>query len=183
MNNMVWLLLWLFPSVTQAATLPQPSDVVFIHDGVNEDQQSDYNYIFTIDGDDTIYTCQANRCSLGDFRDQSTITATFYELPEGYQRVATIVDQTILEEYRTNAAEEFRLEGLETTLTATNSSRSYYTVTIFAEGSFELDTTSQERNVVVEDDTIASIRWIWWLIGGGVVIAGGAGFILWKRRF
>lgn len=176
---MIKTMLWLF---VLAATLPQPSDVVFIHDGVVEEQQGDFNYIFTLDGDDTIYTCQANRCSLADWRDQPTINATFYQLPEGYQRVATVVDQSTLAEYRTNAIQEFRLEGLETTLSTIGSSRSYHTVTIAADGSFFRDTVSQERNAEVDKANSTNLTWLWWLIGGGVVLASGAGYILWKRR-
>lgn len=179
---MLWLLLWVFSIPAVAASLPQPSDVVFIHEGVNEEQQGDFNYIFTLDGDGTIYTCQANRCSLADWRDQPTINATFYQLPEGYQRVATVVDQSTLAEYRTNAVQQFRLEGLATTLSATDSSRSYHTVTIKSDGSFERDTVSQERNPVIDDSTANQLGLVWWLIGGGVVLASGAGYILWKRR-
>lgn len=176
---MIKTMLWLF---VLAVTLPQPSDVVFLHDGVAEEQQGDYNYIFTIDGDDTIYTCQANRCSLVDFRDQSIVNGTFYQLPEGYQRVATVIDQSTLTEYRANAQQEFRLAGLETNLTATGSSRTYHTVTIAADGRFERDTVSQERNATADDSAGGTGSWIWWLIGGGVVLASGAGYILWKRR-
>ena len=173
---MLWLLF------AYAASLPQPSDVVFIHEGVVEEQQGDFNYIFTVAGADTIYTCQANRCSLSDFRDQSTVNATFYQLPEGYQRVATVVDQATLAEYLANAVQEFRLENLATTLSATESSRSYHTVTIQDDGSFTRDTVSQERNPVAADGTGTNFGWLGWFIGGGVVLAGGAGYILWKRR-
>ncbi|EKD78849.1 MAG: hypothetical protein ACD_41C00249G0002 [uncultured bacterium] len=174
-------MLWLF--IAYAATLPQPSDVVFVHADVAEEQQDDFNYIFTVDGDDAIYTCQANRCSLSDFRDQPVVTATFYQLPEGYQRVATVVDQSTLAEYRANAVQEFRLENIETTLAAAGSNRSYHTVTIQADGNFDQDTVSQERNATTDVAAEGKYRWVWWLIGGGVVIAAGAGFILWKLRF
>lgn len=173
---MIWFL------IAYAATLPQPSDVVFLHDGVAEEQQADYNYIFTIDGDDTIYTCQANRCSLTDFRDQSTVSGSFYQLPEGYQRVATVVDQSTLQEYRDNAVQEFRLDNIETTLEASGGERSYHTVTIQADGSFARDTVSQERNAATADSAGAIPAWIWWLIGSGGAVAAGAGFLLWKRR-
>lgn len=178
------LLSLLLPHWVQAVSLPQPSDVVLLHDGVAEEDQSDYNYIFTVDEDDTIYTCQANRCSLASFRDQVAVSVTFYELPEGYQRVANLVDQSILQEYRANAVQQYRIEGLETALAATESTRSYHTLTIQADGSVERDAISQERNPVEVSATAgSSYAWIWWLVGGGVVVGLGAGIVLWKRRF
>lgn len=181
---MIWLFALLFPVVVQAATLPQPSDVVLLHDGVTEGKQSDYNYIFTVDGDDTIYTCQANRCSLASFRDQASVNIIVYELPEGYQRVANLVDQSVLQEYRTNAVQQYRVEGLETALAATASTRSYHTLTIMADGTVARDAVSQERNPAeVSAAAGSSYAWIWWLVGGGVVVGLGAGIVLWKRRF
>lgn len=185
---MIWfwilLLSLLLPHWVQAVALPQPSDVVLLHAGVAEEDQSDYNYIFTVDGDDTIYTCQANRCSLAAFRDQTAVSVTFYELPEGYQRVANLVDQTVLQEYQANAVQQYRVEALETALAATASARSYHTLTIQPDGSVERDAVSQERNPAeVADAAGATAAWIWWLIGGGGVVAAGAGVVLWKRRF
>lgn len=185
---MAWfltLLLSLFlPHWVQAVALPQPSDVVLLHDGVAEEDQSDYNYIFTVDGDDTIYTCQANRCSLASLRDQAAVSVTFYELPEGYQRVANLVDQSVLQEYRANAVQQYRVEALETALAATESTRSYHTLTIQADGSVERNAVSQERNPAEVVDAVGSTAaWVWWLIGGGAVVAAGAGVVLWKRRF
>lgn len=181
---MIWFFALLFPFLVQAASLPQPSDLVLLHENVAEDQQSDYNYIFTVDSDDTIYTCQANRCSLASFRDQASVNIIVYELPEGYQRVANLVDQSVLQEYRANAAHQYRVEGLETALTATASTRSYHTLTIQADGSIERDAVSQERNPVEVSATAgSSYAWIWWLVGGGVVVGLGAGIVLWKRRF
>lgn len=179
---MIWLLLF-FPLLTQAANLPQPSDVVFIHDGVHEDKQDSYNYIFTVDGDTTVHTCQANRCSLSPFREQPTVAATFYQLPEGYQRVTGVVDQAVLQEYQAAAVAEYRFTDLETELAATTTTRSYHIVTIDENGSYNRDATSQERNVKPdEDNAITLAAWIWWLVGGAVVVAAAAGWILWKRR-
>ncbi len=181
---MIWLFTLLFPFVVQAATLPQPSDVVLLHEGVTEEKQSDYNYIFTVDGDDTIYTCQANRCSLTLFRDQETVQVVIYELPEGYQRVANLVDQSVLQEYQANAAHQYQVEGLETALTATASTRSYHTLTIQADGSIERDAVSQERNPAEISVAAGSKHaWVRWLVGGSAVVALGAGAVLWKRRF
>ncbi|MBI4407474.1 MAG: hypothetical protein HY565_03165 [Candidatus Kerfeldbacteria bacterium] len=181
---MFWFWLLFFPLLAQAATLPQPSDVVLLHEGVAEDAQSDYNYIFTVDGDDTIYTCQANRCSLIPFRDQALVNIVVYELPDGYQRVANLVDQSVLQEYQANAAHQYRVEGLETALTATASTRSYHTLTIQADGSIEREAVSQERNPAEIIPAAGSgWAWIWWLVGGSVVVGLGAGIVLWKRRF
>ncbi len=180
---MIWLFILLLPLVAQAANLPQPSDVVFVHDGVSEDKQDSYNYIFTVDGDDRIHTCQANRCSLLPFREQASVAATFYQLPEGYQRVAGVVDQGVLQEYVAAAAAQYRLTDLETELSATTTTRSYHTVTIHTDGSYDRDATSQERNLKPEDaDSKNRSVWLWWLAGVIVVMGGGAGWILWKRR-
>lgn len=178
---MIWFWL-LFPLVVQAATLPQPSDVVFIHAGESDEQQIRYNYIFTVDGYEGIHTCQANRCSLLPFRDHGSINATFYQLPEGYQRVANIVDQAVLSDYITVATSSYRFDQLETDLAGTGDSRSYHTVTIAEDGSYQRDTTTQERNPEEVLETTRSRGWLWLMGGVVVAVLAAVGFILWKRK-
>ena len=180
---MMWLLTLLFPLMAQAATLPQPGDVVLLHESVSEDKQDSFNYIFTVTGKDDIFTCQANRCSVLEFRDQPTIHMTIYQLPDGYQRVAAVVDQAVLSEYKELAVAQYDLDNLPTTLAATNTTRSFHTVTIADDGSFQLDTTSQERNPEVKEGSGSTVgTWIWWLISGSLAVAAVAAWILWKRR-
>ena len=180
---MLWLFILLFPFVAHAANIPQPSDVVFVHEAVSEDKQDSYNYIFTLANDDTIYTCQANRCSLLDFRNQPKVDVTFYQLPEGYQRVAGMVDQAVLQEYRSAAVAQYHFSDLETELSSAITARSYHVVTIHEDGTYDRDTASKERNLGPDLQTqTQSMTWIWWFVGGAIVMAAGAGWILWKRR-
>ncbi len=180
---MIWLFTLLFPLMAQAVSLPQPGDVVLVHESASDDKQASYNYIFTVTGETDIFTCQANRCSTLAFRDQPTIDMTVYQLPDGYQRVASVVDQTVLKEYQSVAVAQYQLNQLPTTLAATDTTRSYHTVTIADDGSFQLDTTSQERNPEIEVADGQSIAtWVWWFIGAALVVASVAGWILWKRR-
>lgn len=172
---MLWFLL--------LVALPQPSDVLLLHADQAEETQTAYNYIFTVDGDDTIYTCQANRCSLADFRAQPSVSLTVYQLPEGYQRVATVIDQATLAEYRSVAVASYRLEQLDTDLTADAASRSYHTITIQTDGSVILDTTNQVRNADPASTSNTGNAWLWWFIGGAglVLMAGLAGFVYTRR--
>lgn len=180
---LTWILFLLLPLTAQAANLPQPSDVVFLHDAVDEDKQDSFNYIYTVAGDDTIYTCQANRCSLLEFREQSTVDVTFYQLPEGYQRVASIVDQAVLQEYRDLATANYHFTALETELSASATTRSYHVVNVHEDGSYDNDTTSQERNADLNDDEASGLGiWLWVIIGSAIVVAAAAGWLLWKRR-
>ncbi|MFA6475171.1 MAG: hypothetical protein WCV88_03105 [Patescibacteria group bacterium] len=181
---MIWFLTLLFPLMAQAVSLPQPSDVVLLHDGQSDEQQTRYNYVFTLANDATIYTCQGNRCSLTPFREQASVDATFYQLPEGYPRVANLTDQTILQSYQQAAVAQYSVTGLATALEAGDKNRSYHTINIKADGSYTSDAVTQERNKpIVLDDTNAVKYWPW-VVGGviGVLLILSAGYYIYRKR-
>lgn len=184
---MIWFLL-LFTHSVLAVAVAQPSDVVLAYESADIEGQSKENYLFTVEGDVTLYPCEANRCSLAEFTDQSYVNLTIYKLPEGYPRVATVVDQSTLQEYAAAAAITYTVPNVATTLSADGSdTRTYQTLQLKADGSYELDTVSQERNASLQANVATESSWkgyIWYVILGLVVIGlGGGGVWLWKRKF
>lgn len=185
---MAWLILFIAQSVL-AAAVAQPSDIVLIYESADIEEQGKENYLFTAEGDETLYPCEANRCSLVEFADQNQVNLTIYKLPEGYPRVATIIDQSTLQEYAAAAAITYTVSNVATTLSADGSdTRSYQTVQLKADGSYELGTVSQERNVLLQEDTVTEqsrkSNIMWYIIIGLVVVGMGGGAVwLWKRKF
>lgn len=184
----MWFLLSLIPSLVLAAALPQTSDVVLLYETGDDAQQAKYNYLFTVAGDQTIYPCSANRCSLEPFRDQTAITLTIYKLPDGYPRVATIVDQTTLAEYQAAAEQTYTIPDVATQpANAAETGRTFQVIQLKADGDFELSTTTQAKNIQLTEETPIETpqrRWLWpvMLVAGGLVIVAG-GYWLWKRKF
>lgn len=192
---MIWLvLLWqlFLPTLGAAVALPQPSDVVLWYEDGDVEAQTKYDYLFTVAGDDTIYPCAANRCSLEPFLEQGTVDLTIYKLPEGYPRVANIVDQDTLVEYRNAAEQTYKIAGVSTMPTNTDeeadsTGRTFQEIHLKADGSFESSTVTQERNsqlITDEATTTGWPRWLWPVVGLiGLVGVVGVGVWLWKRKF
>lgn len=184
---MVWFAL-LFAQSVLAAAVAQPSDVVLIYESADIEAQGKENYLFKLEGDEKLYPCEANRCSLAEFTDQSQVNLTIYKLPEGYPRVATVVDQSTLLEYASVAVITYTVPNVATTLSADGSDmRTYQTLQLKADGSYELDIVSQERNALLQEDVVTEQSWkgfIWYIIVGLVVVGLGVGGVwLWKRKF
>lgn len=184
---MIWFAL-VFAQSVLAAAVAQPSDIVLIYESTDSAAQGKENYLFTVAGDNTIYPCDANRCSLAEFTDQATINLTIYKLPEGYPRVATVVDQVTLQEYVASAVTTYTVPNVSTTPPGDGSTgRTFQELQLKADGSFELDVVSQERNTLLQEDVVETkprSKYIWALVIGVIVLGtAGAGFWLWKRKF
>lgn len=137
------LALTIFPGALHAEVIPESSDVVLLYDaGENEpdlEQQSKHNYMFTVDGDSTIYPCEANYCSLSDLKDRGEVTMTIYKLPEGFPRASNVVDPAKLAEYRDSAEQQYSIEEIRTDLLPDDEGRPYQTINLSSDGTFELD--------------------------------------------
>lgn len=186
---MIWL--WLLPHFVLAAALPQPADVVLLYENEPAEAQSKYNYLFTVAGDTTIYPCAANRCSLEPFRDQAAVDLTIYKLPEGYPRVANVVDQATLAEYVAAAEHTYTIGEVFTNPTNTDpSGRTFQEVQLSADGSASLRAVTQKKNY---DPTTAANsksgwrRWLWpaaaVVISLGLLLGALWLWRLWKRKF
>jgi hypothetical protein len=183
----MWLIALLLTHSVLAAAVPPVTDVVLIYEDADLEAQGKDNYLFTVDGDSTIYPCAANRCSLADFVDRPTVALTVYKLPEGYPRVANVIDQATLAEYRAAAAVTYAIPNVATTPAGDGStSRTFQEIHLSADGNFSVDTVSQERNVLLQAAIVTerSGTWLWYVVGGiGAALAIGIGRWLWKRKF
>jgi len=184
---MIWFAL-VFAQSVLAAAVAQPSDIVLIYESTDSAAQGKENYLFMVEGNTTIYPCDANRCSLAEFTEQATVNLIIYKLPEGYPRVATVVDQATLQEYVTAAATTYIVPNVSTTPPGDGSTgRTFQELQLKADGSFTLDVVSQERNALLQEDAVETesrAKYIWALVIGVIVLgAVGAGFWLWKRKF
>ncbi len=139
------LSLLIAPSIVQAASVAEASEVVLWYENESENTQLRYNYIFTLDGDDTVYTCTANRCSMNDFSNLGTISMNLYKMPQGFPRVANVVDQEILQEYVTLAEQNFRIDNIATDWTSVDNDRPYQQVQLYADGSVEVSRAVYEK--------------------------------------
>ena len=98
MDKLRWLIIGvglLLPFTGWSAAIPAAGDLVLQYENDAADKQLKYNYLFTVDGDATIYVCQANHCSMSQFKDKSgTVSVTLYKLPDGFPRPQTLPNQT-----------------------------------------------------------------------------------------
>ncbi len=184
---MFWLIL-LLSHTALAGAVPQTTDIVLIYEGANIEDQGKDNYVYTVADDDTIYTCEANRCSLAQFASQAQITMTIYKLPEGYPRVAGVIDQVTLQKYKQAASQTYTVPNVSTAPAGDGSNnRTFQELQLQADGSFSVDTVSQERNSQLLEDRVTDKSWpayIWYILGGVVVLGlAGGGVWLWKRKF
>lgn len=179
---MTWL--FLFPLIAAASALPQTSDVVLIYENVSNEEQTKYNYLFTVEGDDTIYPCSANRCSVEPWRDRESLTLKIYQLPEGYPRVATIVDQTTLAEYKAAAEQNFTIKNILTNPSSDDSGRTFQQVTLHADGSAEVETITQAKNAQAQEASGYGTwrRYLWPVLIVSAILILGIGIWLGRRK-
>lgn len=178
---MKWLLvlflsLLTLPALSNAASIPESSEVLLIYNNANEEQQTRYNFIYTVDDDSTVYTCATNRCSTAAFRDRGTINMTVYKLPDGFPRVANIVDQKLLKEYVELAEQSYWIENVITNQSTAEDGRQYLKVFLSPDGSVVLESANYDKpemnrlNLADNDNTGS----IWYLIiigiAGAVVV-------------
>lgn len=133
------------PMTTWASSIPESSEVVLVYDNANAEQQTRYNYIYTVNDDSTIYACEANRCSMQELRDRGSVTMTVYKLPDGFSRPSNIVDQKLLQEYVTLAEKSYVLNNISTNLSATDSGRPYLEVNLYADGTSTIASANYDK--------------------------------------
>lgn len=133
------------PITTWASSIPESSEVVLVYENANEEQQTRYNYIYTVNDDSTIYACEANRCSMQELRDRGSVTMTVYKLPDGFSRPSNIVDQKLLQEYVTLAEKSYVLNNISTNLSATDSGRPYVEVNLYADGTSTIASANYDK--------------------------------------
>lgn len=144
--SMLTLLLWQTTSVaSSAATIPESSDVVLIYDNADTEQQGRYNFMFTVDGDMTIYPCEANYCSVVQFQDRGQVTMTVYKLPEGFPRASTVQDPAKLEEYKQLAESTYTLEDIQTNWLPDKDGRPYQTVQLSPDGKVTIESNTYNK--------------------------------------
>lgn len=185
---MVWFFVvpfLLLASSAHAATVPAPSEVVMIYDHAVLEEQSNYNFLFTIDGDNTIYPCSANRCSLAPFIAQPTVTMTVYKLPDGFQRVSQLTGQSTLQEYLVLADHRYTLENIPTQPTTTEGVRTYQLAYLQPDNTA---TTTLSDTITAHPNQVAATQ-PWWqkwqyILGFSIacVIISGSVWWLWKKR-
>lgn len=176
---LITLLSLLVPGIVFAANIPGASEVVLIYENAAIEQQSRYDFIFTINNDPTIYPCVANRCSMQPFRDLGNVTMTVYKMPEGFPRVANIVDQKVLNEYITLAEKRYVLENIATNLSTVEDGRQYQEAYVYADGTVKLQTANYDKPEFNQDESAADEnstgKLIWkiviGLVGAAVVVA------------
>jgi hypothetical protein len=175
-------------NVTLAANIPDASDVILMYGTAASDQQTKYNFLFTVEGDNGIYACDGNRCSTSQWEEQGTITMTVYKLPDGFTRVSTIVDASVLQSYIAQAEQSYRVPNISTNLTATNAGRQYQTIRLEPNGQFTLETSAFAKtditNLKTEQPATQSTQEL--LLTGKImvsiitVVAGIGAVVLWK---
>lgn len=188
---MTWLITLLLliglPSSVQAETIPQASDVVLIYNNASEEQQAKYNFIYTVNDDNTIYTCEANRCSILPVRDRGTVIMTVYKLPEGFPRVNTEVDQNKLAQYKQQAEQTYVLNSIVTNLSTSGETRPYQLVHLTPDGQATIDNatyTKPDINVPKDNATPSTNKGLWWKVLLGIIsvgLVGTGGYYGWQK--
>lgn len=139
----IWLSIGLvgviFSPAVFAATIPESTDVVMVYDDADAEQQGRYDFMYTVEGDTTIYPCEANYCSVAQFKNSGTVTMTVYKLPEGFPRVSTIKDLAKLQEYKQLAEHTYVIEDVQTDLLPDQDGRPYQTVYLSSDGSVKAE--------------------------------------------
>lgn len=167
------------PITTWAGSIPESSEVVLVYENANQELQTRYNYIYTVNDDQTIYACEANRCSMQQLRDRGSVTMTVYKLPDGFSRPSNIVDQKVLQEYVSLAEKSYVLNNISTNLSATDNGRPYLEVNLYADGTSTMASANYDKPEFNQDKNgpIGSTGLALWLkivIGVTAVIVVGA---------
>lgn len=136
-----------FSGSVQAENIPTTADLVLTY--ITEAETTKHNYLFTIEGDNTIYTCLANRCGLGRWSDRAGINLTIYVLPEGFTAVSRVVDPAVLQLYLAKAEKTYVLNSIVPS-PATSNGRGYQTVVLRDDGSVEIETNTYVKPDVKE---------------------------------
>lgn len=177
-------LLTLAPLSTNAVSIPESSEVVLNYENANPEQQTRYNYIFTVNDDSHIYTCAANRCSMQPLRDRGTVTMTIYKLPDGFPRPSNVVDQKVLGEFKELAEKTYVLNSIPTNLSTTENGRPYLEVGLYADGTSSITNANYDKPEFNQDDAAEDdnngVGLIWKIIigVGGAVAVGILVYVL-----
>lgn len=178
------------PGLVRAENIPTESDVVVIYQTDTETVK--HQYLFTIAGDATIYPCIENRCNLSQWQGSAVVTMTVYVLPEGFTTVSNVVNPAVLQSYQSAAERTYVLTDIATQ-PATNSGRSYQTVTLQADGSYSTAANSyvkpdvKDQRAINSNKSLAtpdnSKRYIGLIVAGtGVIAVLGILFYTKRRR-
>lgn len=155
-----------------------------IYDHATLTQQSNYNFLFTIAGDSNIYPCSANRCSLASFTAQPTVTMTVYKLPDGFQRLSNLADQTTLQTDLKLADHQYTLQNIPTQPTNAAGNRTYELAYLQPDG-----TATTVLSDTITANSIQTTGQPWWnspvgygVEGFGFIFMLALGWWLWKKR-
>ncbi len=172
------------PTAILASSIPESSEVVLIYENANNEQQTRYNYVYTVNDDPIIYTCAANRCSMQQLRDRGSVTMTVHKLPDGFSRPSNIVDQKVLQEYIDLAEKTYVLNNISTNLSASADGRPYLEVNLYADGTSTISSANYDKPEFNQDENLTDdeaglAMWMKILLGTGAAIAVGIlGFFL-----